>query len=175
MQLHIDPAPVEVKETKEVETAGLRRPRLPHSPLTLTCMPRRSKKRRFGRHQSGSQLRGHGARGHDGGEVEAGGEGGGGAGGAGRGRRRAADVEQEVASLRLAYHGAGKAHSDRLGIAAAHRGPSHSAPWHNFVSTVMLLFINYYTLFKMMRDYLVAWKVYKAENMIQDKNGPVVN
>ncbi|XP_073954875.1 transmembrane protein 39A [Choristoneura fumiferana] len=50
-----------------------------------------------------------------------------------------------------------------------------SAPWHNFVSTVMLLFINYYTLFKMMRDYLVAWKVYKAENMIQDKNGPVVN
>ncbi|XP_052741177.1 transmembrane protein 39A [Bicyclus anynana] len=42
--------------------------------------------------------------------------------------------------------------------------------WHNFLAVVILLFINYYTLFKMFRDYLVAWKVYKAENMIQDKN-----
>lgn len=25
----------------------------------------------------------------------------------------------------------------------------------------------------MVRDYLVAWKVYKAENMIQDKSSPV--
>ncbi|XP_026748742.2 transmembrane protein 39A [Galleria mellonella] len=45
--------------------------------------------------------------------------------------------------------------------------------WHNFLSVVILLFINYYTLFKMMRDYLIAWKVYRAESMIQDKNGPV--
>ncbi|XP_075975693.1 transmembrane protein 39A [Anticarsia gemmatalis] len=48
-----------------------------------------------------------------------------------------------------------------------------SIQWHNFISIVILLFINYYTLFKMVRDYLVAWKVYKAENMIQDKNGSV--
>lgn len=46
-----------------------------------------------------------------------------------------------------------------------------SIQWHNFLAIVILLFINYYTLFKMVRDYLVAWKVYKAENMIQDKNG----
>ncbi|XP_026496227.1 transmembrane protein 39A [Vanessa tameamea] len=45
-----------------------------------------------------------------------------------------------------------------------------SFAWHNFIAIVILLFINYYTLFKMVRDYLVAWKVYKAENMIQDKN-----
>ncbi|PZC78189.1 transmembrane protein 39A [Helicoverpa armigera] len=53
-----------------------------------------------------------------------------------------------------------------------------SIQWHNFLAIVILLFINYYTLFKMVRDYLVAWKVYKAENMIQDKNGslqPVSN
>ncbi|XP_063381641.1 transmembrane protein 39A [Cydia fagiglandana] len=48
-----------------------------------------------------------------------------------------------------------------------------SAPWHNFLATILLLFINYYTLFKMARDYLVSWKVYKAENMIQDKNSVV--
>ncbi|KAG6440770.1 hypothetical protein O3G_MSEX001432 [Manduca sexta] len=48
-----------------------------------------------------------------------------------------------------------------------------SIPWHNFLSIVILLFINYYTLFKMVRDYLVAWKVYKAESMIQDKNCPI--
>ncbi|XP_068633812.1 transmembrane protein 39A [Battus philenor] len=49
-----------------------------------------------------------------------------------------------------------------------------SIAWHNFLAIVILLFINYYTLFKLMRDYLVAWKVYKAENMIQDKNGSVL-
>ncbi|CAG9787638.1 unnamed protein product [Diatraea saccharalis] len=48
-----------------------------------------------------------------------------------------------------------------------------SVAWHNFISIIILLFINYYTLFKVMRDYLIAWKVYKAENMIQDKNNIV--
>lgn len=48
-----------------------------------------------------------------------------------------------------------------------------SIPWHNFLSIVILLFINYYSLFKMVRDYLVAWKVYRAENIIQDKNNTV--
>ncbi|XP_045499212.1 transmembrane protein 39A [Colias croceus] len=45
-----------------------------------------------------------------------------------------------------------------------------SIVWHYFLSIVVLLFINYYSLYKMLRDYLVAWKVYKAENLIQDKN-----
>ncbi|XP_045769323.1 transmembrane protein 39A [Maniola jurtina] len=45
-----------------------------------------------------------------------------------------------------------------------------SFAWHYFLAVLILLFINYYTLFKMARDYLVAWKVYKAENLIQDKN-----
>ncbi|XP_026318971.1 transmembrane protein 39A-A [Hyposmocoma kahamanoa] len=43
--------------------------------------------------------------------------------------------------------------------------------WHYFLSIVILLFINYYTLFKQTRDYLVSSKVYKAESIIQDKNG----
>ncbi|CAK1555264.1 unnamed protein product [Leptosia nina] len=45
-----------------------------------------------------------------------------------------------------------------------------SIVWHYFLSIVVLLFINYYSLYKMLRDYLVAWKVYKAEHLIQDKN-----
>ncbi|KPJ16113.1 Transmembrane protein 39A [Papilio machaon] len=49
-----------------------------------------------------------------------------------------------------------------------------SISWHNFMAIVFLLFINYYTLFKLLRDYLVSWKVYKAEHMIQDKNGAVL-
>ncbi|XP_041980230.1 transmembrane protein 39A [Aricia agestis] len=48
-----------------------------------------------------------------------------------------------------------------------------SFAWHNFIAVLMLLFINYYTLFKMVRDYLIAWKVYNAENIIQDKNNLV--
>ncbi|KPI95873.1 Transmembrane protein 39A [Papilio xuthus] len=49
-----------------------------------------------------------------------------------------------------------------------------SIAWHNFMAIIFLLFINYYTLFKLLRDYLVSWKVYKAEHMIQDKNGTVL-
>ncbi|XP_054270905.1 transmembrane protein 39A [Macrosteles quadrilineatus] len=41
--------------------------------------------------------------------------------------------------------------------------------WYQVVSLALLLFANYYTLFKLSRDYLVCWKVYKAEAMIQDK------
>ncbi|XP_059057452.1 transmembrane protein 39A [Achroia grisella] len=47
--------------------------------------------------------------------------------------------------------------------------------WHHFLSILILLFINYYTLFKMTRDYLIAWKVYRAESMIYDKNNCIQN
>ncbi|VVD00637.1 unnamed protein product [Leptidea sinapis] len=47
--------------------------------------------------------------------------------------------------------------------------------WHYYLSVVVLLFINYYSLYKMLRDYLVAWKVYRAELMIQDKNNAQAN
>ncbi|GLH14971.1 Uncharacterized protein GBIM_19393 [Gryllus bimaculatus] len=46
-----------------------------------------------------------------------------------------------------------------------------SSEWYHVVSLALLLFANYYTLFKLCRDYLVCWKVYKAEQMIQDKIG----
>ncbi|PSN42547.1 hypothetical protein C0J52_03827 [Blattella germanica] len=46
-----------------------------------------------------------------------------------------------------------------------------SSEWYHVVSLALLLFANYYTLFKLSRDYLVCWKVYKAEQMIQDKIG----
>lgn len=45
-----------------------------------------------------------------------------------------------------------------------------SIPWHGYLATFLLLFFNYYTMFKLVRDYLVMWKVYRAEHMIQDKN-----
>lgn len=44
-----------------------------------------------------------------------------------------------------------------------------ASEWYQIVSLALLLFANYYTLFKLSRDYLVCWKVYKAEAMIQDK------
>ncbi|XP_048485506.1 transmembrane protein 39A [Plutella xylostella] len=43
-------------------------------------------------------------------------------------------------------------------------------PWHGYLAIFLLLFMNYYTMFKLVRDYIVAWKVYKAESMIQEKN-----
>lgn len=46
-----------------------------------------------------------------------------------------------------------------------------SSEWYHVVSLALLLFANYYTLFKLSRDYLICWKVYKAEQMIQDKIG----
>ncbi|KAF6211546.1 hypothetical protein GE061_012059 [Apolygus lucorum] len=42
--------------------------------------------------------------------------------------------------------------------------------WYQVLSLSLLLFANYYTLFKLARDYLICWKVYKAEAMIQDKS-----
>uniref|UniRef100_A0A1B6DBM3 Transmembrane protein 39A n=1 Tax=Clastoptera arizonana TaxID=38151 RepID=A0A1B6DBM3_9HEMI len=44
-----------------------------------------------------------------------------------------------------------------------------SSDWYQVISIALLLFANYYTLFKLSRDYLVCWKVYKAEAIIQEK------
>ncbi|XP_047344049.1 transmembrane protein 39A isoform X1 [Vespa velutina] len=41
--------------------------------------------------------------------------------------------------------------------------------WYQVLSMTLLLVINYYTLFKVTRDYLVCWKVYRAEQIIQEK------
>ncbi|KAK9501847.1 hypothetical protein O3M35_012499 [Rhynocoris fuscipes] len=41
--------------------------------------------------------------------------------------------------------------------------------WYQVISLSLLIFANYYTLYKLVRDYLICWKVYKAEAMIQDK------
>ncbi|XP_018406097.1 PREDICTED: transmembrane protein 39A-A [Cyphomyrmex costatus] len=47
--------------------------------------------------------------------------------------------------------------------------------WYQILSTILLLIIHYYTLFKMARDFLVSWKVYRAEQIIQEKFQTVVN
>lgn len=41
--------------------------------------------------------------------------------------------------------------------------------WYNIVSVTLLLFFNYYTLFKIGRDYLISQKIYKAEQAMHDK------
>jgi hypothetical protein len=41
--------------------------------------------------------------------------------------------------------------------------------WQNIFSISLLLFGNYYTLFKLFRDYVIMWKVYRAEQLIQDQ------
>lgn len=47
--------------------------------------------------------------------------------------------------------------------------------WYQVLSMTLLLVINYYTLFKVARDYLVCWKVYRAERIIQEKCQMVIN
>lgn len=44
-----------------------------------------------------------------------------------------------------------------------------TSEWYKIISISLLLFANHYPLFKLARDYLICWKVYKAEAMIQDK------
>lgn len=46
---------------------------------------------------------------------------------------------------------------------------ARASEWHQVLSVTLLLFANYYMLFRLARDYLVFWKVYKAEQMIQEK------
>lgn len=47
--------------------------------------------------------------------------------------------------------------------------------WYQVLSTILLLIIHYYTLFKMARDFLISWKVYRAEQIIQEKSQTIVN
>lgn len=42
--------------------------------------------------------------------------------------------------------------------------------WYQVLSITLLLMINYYTLFKITRDYLICWKVYHAEQIIQERS-----
>ncbi|XP_011685374.1 PREDICTED: transmembrane protein 39A isoform X2 [Wasmannia auropunctata] len=46
--------------------------------------------------------------------------------------------------------------------------------WYQILSTILLLIIHYYTLFKMARDFLISWKVYRAEQIIQEKSQTIV-
>jgi len=39
--------------------------------------------------------------------------------------------------------------------------------WYHIISQGILLFIHYYTLFKLVRDYLILAKVYQAEQVLQ--------
>lgn len=41
--------------------------------------------------------------------------------------------------------------------------------WYQILSMTLLLITNYYTLFKLARDFLVCWKVYRTEQIIQEK------
>ncbi|XP_003393537.1 transmembrane protein 39A isoform X1 [Bombus terrestris] len=47
--------------------------------------------------------------------------------------------------------------------------------WYQVLSMTLLLVINYYTLFKVTRDYLICWKIYHAEQIIQDKSQMTAN
>ncbi|XP_078043036.1 transmembrane protein 39A isoform X2 [Augochlora pura] len=42
--------------------------------------------------------------------------------------------------------------------------------WYQVLSITLLILINYYPLFKITRDYLICWKVYHAEQIIQEKS-----
>jgi len=46
---------------------------------------------------------------------------------------------------------------------------ARSVYWYHLLSQAILLFSNYYTLFKLTRDYLVLSKIYRAEQLMQEK------
>ncbi|XP_012255913.2 transmembrane protein 39A isoform X2 [Athalia rosae] len=47
--------------------------------------------------------------------------------------------------------------------------------WYQILSMTLLLVTNYYTLFKLARDYLVCWKVYRAEQIVQEKTQAAIS
>ncbi|KAK0088200.1 hypothetical protein PV325_012867 [Microctonus aethiopoides] len=47
--------------------------------------------------------------------------------------------------------------------------------WYQIISMTLLLVTNYYTLFKLTRDYLVCWKVYRAEQIVQERAQATAN
>lgn len=42
--------------------------------------------------------------------------------------------------------------------------------WYQSVSMASLLFFNYYTLYKLLRDVLISHRVYKAEHIVKDRD-----
>lgn len=44
-----------------------------------------------------------------------------------------------------------------------------SIEWHNTVSLTFLLFVNHTTLFKLIRDYIITYRIYTAESSIYKK------
>ncbi|KAF0309542.1 Transmembrane protein 39A [Amphibalanus amphitrite] len=44
--------------------------------------------------------------------------------------------------------------------------------WYQLISGSILLFVNFYPLFKLFRDYLILCKIYKAERLILEKQAP---
>ncbi|XP_015110557.1 transmembrane protein 39A [Diachasma alloeum] len=47
--------------------------------------------------------------------------------------------------------------------------------WYQVLSMTLLLVTNYYTLFKLARDYLICWKVYRAERIVQERAQAAIN
>ncbi|XP_063993463.1 transmembrane protein 39A [Diachasmimorpha longicaudata] len=50
-----------------------------------------------------------------------------------------------------------------------------TAEWYQVLSMTLLLVTNYYTLFKLARDYLICWKVYRAERIVQERAQAAIN
>lgn len=48
-------------------------------------------------------------------------------------------------------------------VLAQHLSLAWSVLWYQLISEAILLFANYYALFKLTRDYLVFWKMSPAE------------
>lgn len=46
----------------------------------------------------------------------------------------------------------------------------HTTDWYQVLSITLLLLMNYYTLFKILRDYRICSEVYHAEQIIQEKS-----
>jgi len=50
-----------------------------------------------------------------------------------------------------------------------------AAEWYQLISGSCLLFLNFYPLFKLFRDYLILCKIYKAERLIMEKHAPAAS
>lgn len=55
-------------------------------------------------------------------------------------------------------------------VVAQHISLTWSTYWYQLISEAILLFANYYVLFKLIRDYLVLWKIYLVESTLQAKD-----
>lgn len=50
----------------------------------------------------------------------------------------------------------------------------HLTEWYQILSMMLLLVINYYSLFKVTRDYMICFKVYRTEQIAHEKSQMVV-